>query len=130
VFDDNRYYFDDPNVDENSENVRKVTDTANEKGDKKNLREIINMEKQKSEDRRRKELSDKIESDYGKEMIKDDDPMYEIKNPWKHPNQDHQDNSRGKRNYKARNENRGRGRGRGDRQQQNSNHRDGDDYSQ
>ena len=45
LFDDNRYYFDDPNVDESSENVRKVTDSSYDKGDKKNLREIINMEK-------------------------------------------------------------------------------------
>lgn len=45
LFDDNRYYFDDPNVDESSENVRKVTDSSYDKSDKKNLREIINMEK-------------------------------------------------------------------------------------
>lgn len=41
LFDDNRYYFDDPAVDESSENAR----SADNKGEKKNLREIINMEK-------------------------------------------------------------------------------------
>ena len=41
LIDDNRYYFDDPAVDESSENAR----PADNKGEKKNLREIINMEK-------------------------------------------------------------------------------------
>ena len=49
----------------------------------KQLREIINAEKQK-DDRRRKQYSDNKEEDYGKETINNDDLVAgDIKNPWK-----------------------------------------------
>ena len=88
----------------------------------KNLREIINQEKQKSEERRKREKAEKLEGDYGKETIDDDSRT---------DNYDASKDSESevKSNHRIRNDRGlrrgGRGRGRGDRQEDKDSNRGG-----